>query len=200
MKPQYSKVGITHILECDPLSLRAEIAMLKGTRIKGDFVNGTFFGNHNGQFVSVGAVVNDGKLICRRLDHDNVKRAHYIVYRDGTVEVKKLIDIDKEEDLSKVQFAIAGFNMFPIDLKEEWWPDDVGRKDWRTVLGYNPASGHSVISVRSRSDAARGQLTLKNLGCDRGIGLDSGGSTNARFAGKAIRLTNRVIHNIIRWS
>lgn len=195
----YKKISLTHVLECDPLSLRAEVVKTAGSKIQGDFVNGTFFGNHDGQFVSVGAIVNEGKLVCKRLDHDNVKRAHFIVYNDGSVAVKMIMDIDKEEDLSKIHFAIEGFNMFPINLKAEWWPDDVGRGDWRTVLGYNPTTKKAIIAVRPWSDAKRGQATLKNLDCDRGIGLDSGTSTNARFAGKTIRLTDRVLHNIIRW-
>lgn len=32
-----------------------------------------------------------------------------------------------------------------------------------------------------------------------GIGLDSGGSTNARMNGKTIRVTDRILQNIIRW-
>lgn len=197
---KYSKVFITHILEVEPLKLYAETVKKAGSLIKGDYVNGTFFGMHDKRFVSVGAIVNGGKLICRRLAHDNVKRAHYIVWNDGNVTVEMLKDIDREKDLSKVHFAIAGFNMFPLNLEAEWYnPAEVGRSDWRTCLGYNPITKKAYITVRPYSDAKRGQSTLQNLGCTMGIGLDSGGSTNARFCGKAIRLTDRIIHNILRW-
>ncbi len=110
------------------------------------------------------------------------------------------MDIEKEEDISKIHFAISGFNMFPLDLKAEWFnPKEVGYQTWRTVLGYRKSDNKVIIAVRPSSTAERGQQTLINLGCDIGIGLDSGGSTNARFNGKTIRTTSRVLQNIIRW-
>jgi len=196
-KPTFEKVALTDIVYLDPLSIYGAVLKKKGAEIKGDFVNGGFFDLNT--LVPVSALVVDGKLLCKRLPHDDVKRAHFIVYRDGSVQVKMVKDIDKEENLSNIHYAISGFNMFPINLKAEWWPDSIGRRDWRTVIGYNPTKKKIVIAVRPDSNAERGRQTLINLGCDRGIGLDSGYSTNARFNGKNIRITDRVLHNIIRW-
>ena len=197
----YRKVFITHVMEVEPLQLRAEIVKMCGKLIKGDFANGTFFGYlPDGKMVSVGAIVNRGKMLAGRLPHDEVRRAHYIVWNDGKVTVEMLKDIDKERDISKISFAIAGFNMFPLNLEAEWYnPAEVGREAWRTCLGYSPKTNKALITVRAFSTAERGRQTLINLGCDRGIGLDSGGSVNARMDGRLIVATSRVIHNIIRW-
>lgn len=203
-KPKYSPakydyIGSTNIAEVDPMSLKIEVVKKAGTNISRDFVNGTFFGYHEGKFISIGTLVSEGRLIAKQLDHDP-KRGHFLVYKDGSVSVEMIKDIEKEKDLSKIWFAISGFNMFPLDLKGEWFdPKEVSYQTWRTTLGYNPEKKKAVIAVRPSSTAERGKQTLVNLGCTIGIGLDSGGSTNARFNGKDIRLTTRTLHNVIRW-
>jgi len=203
-KAKYYQIASTHILEVNPMDLHAEIIKERGDKIKGDFVNGTFFNYTN--YTSTGNIVVNGKLLGKQQIYKNgktwdyVKRGNFIVYKDGTVAVKMIMDIEKEEDISKIHFAISGFNMFPLDLKAEWFnPKEVGYQTWRTVLGYKKSDNKVIIAVRPSSTAERGQQTLINLGCDIGIGLDSGGSTNARFNGKTIRTTSRVLQNIIRW-
>jgi len=193
----FDKVGTTDIVYADPLSVYGEIVKMAGNKITGDFVNGGFY--ELSTMTPISPMVVNGALLIKRLAHDTVRRGTLIIYRDGTVQVKMIQDIDKEESLSNIHFAISGFNMFPLNLSAELWPDDISRKDWRTVMGYNPAKGKIVIAVRPDTTAERGKKTLVNLGCDRGIGLDAGGSTNARMNGKAVRLTDRVLHNIIRW-
>ena len=131
-----------HVYEVDPMCLKNEITASKGTSISGDFINSIFFDML--EFKPLGNMVNDGVLLAKQRlynskgeKHDYVKRGNLIVYKDGTVAVKMIMDIEKEEDLSKIKFAVSGFNMEPLDLKVEWQPIDVGRTTWRSMLGYN---------------------------------------------------------------
>lgn len=199
--PIYKIVSLTHALEVEPLRLYNDVCKKEGNLIQGDFANGTFFGYYNGKFVSIGTLVNDGIILAEQLPHDNVKRGTFIVFKNGIVAVEMIDFISKYPRLKDIKFAISGFNMFPLNLKAEWFnPKEVGYETWRTVLGYNPTIKKAIIAVRPSSTAERGRDTLKNLGCIIGIGLDSGGSTNARFNGKTIRTTARRLHNNIRWN
>jgi len=201
---EYDKVATTDVAYIDPDALYGEIVKRKGTDIRGDFVNGTFYDMSSMR--GLGNLISNGKVLCKQWithpdtgkPHDNVKRANLIVYTDGTVKVKLIMDIEAEENISNIKFAVSGFNLFPLDLSAEWWPQGIGRADWRTAIGYNPAKDKIVIAIRPDSTAQRAVQTMRNLGCTMAIGLDSGLSTNARF-GKDIRLTDRVLHNIIRW-
>ncbi|TYQ16761.1 UNVERIFIED_CONTAM: dockerin type I repeat protein [Acetivibrio alkalicellulosi] len=194
--------GLVHgkVIEVDPRLLRNEIVNQR--YVQGDYVNGTFFGSQNDQVVSVGAMVNNGVLIARRLEHDNVARGTFIVYTNGTVSVKNITDIDKEENLSGIRFATTGFNLFPLNLQGEWWPTSYADATFRTVLGYNPTINKAMIfSFSTRQTSANQAIQiLQGLGCTMGIGLDGGGSTGARFNGENLRTPGRVIHNVIRWN
>jgi len=197
---KYEAIASTHITEVDPLSLKNKVVKMAGNKITGDFVNGPFFGMWEGKMISIGSLVNEGKVMAEQLPHDNVKRGCFIVYNDGTVKVEMIDFISKHPKLIDIHFAISGFNMFPLNLEAEWFdPAEVGYETWRTVLGYNAKKNKAIIAVRPSSDARRGQSTLMNLGCDAGIGLDSGSSTNTRMDGKNIRTTDRTLYSIITW-
>lgn len=194
---------IAHVYEVDPLILKNEIIKLPGDQIKGNFINSIFFDMFS--MSPLGNMVNDGRVLTKQKiyneqgkPHDYVKRGNLIVYKDGTVSVKMIMDIEKEEDISKIRFAVSGFNMNPLNLKDEWQPADVGRTTWRSMLGYNMVTGMINAVVMPNCSAERGVVILDRLGCDFKLGLDSGYSTNARF-GTDIRLTDRNLYGIIRF-
>jgi len=147
-------------------------------------------------------MVNDGVLIAKRLPHDEVARGTFIVYKNGTVKVKNIKDIDVEKRLSDIKFATTGFNLFPLNLSAEWWPSSYANAEYRTVLGYNPNINKVLIFsfYTKKTSAAQAITILSNLGCTMGIGLDGGGSTGARFNGTTLVTPTRSIHNVIRWN
>ena len=200
----WENILVAYVYEVDPMSLKNEIVKLPGKKIKGDFINSVFF---NGDMTSSSNIVQDGKLLNKQWVtnpktgnlHDNVKRGNLIVYRDGTVTVKMIMDIEKEEDVSKIKFAVSGFNMEPLNLPAEWFkPAEVGYTTWRSALGYR--SGKILAVVMPNCSADRMRKVLDGLGCTYKLGLDSGGSTNGRFESKDIRLTNRSLYGIIRFN
>lgn len=200
----WGNILCAHVYEVDPMSLRNEIAKLQGNKIKGDYINSIFFDMN--KMAPLGNMVNDGKLLAKQKiyneqgkPHDYVKRGNLIVYKDGTVAVKMVMDIGKEEDLSKIRFAVSGFNMEPLNLKAEWQPESIGRTTWRSMLGYNKSTGKINAVVMANCSAVRGRKMLDKLGCSLKLGLDSGDSTNARFGGKDVRLTSRKLYGIIRF-
>jgi hypothetical protein len=133
-------------------------------------------------------------------NHDNVKRGNLIVYQDGSVAVKMIMDIGKEEDLNRIRFAVSGFNMEPLNLPAEWLkPAEVGYTTWRSALGYNVVTKLINAVIMPNCSAERMRKILNRLGCTYKLGLDSGGSTNGRFGGKDIRLTTRSLYGIIRF-
>ncbi len=199
-KPKYRQIAATHILEVDPLSLTIEIVKKPGNQIQGDFVNGGFFGTLDGMMVSVSTLVSDGKILAEQLAHDDVKRGTLVVYKDGTTQVEMIDFISKHPKINDIKFAVSGFNLNPLDIKGEWFnPEEVGYSTQRVSMGYHVEKKKVIIAIRNHSDAERAVLTMKNLGCDHAICLDSGGSANARFNGKSIVTTDRKLYSIIRW-
>ncbi|HXK66499.1 MAG TPA: N-acetylmuramoyl-L-alanine amidase [Spirochaetota bacterium] len=202
----WANILTAHVYEVSPLSLRNEIVNQPGNKIKGDFINSVFF--EPSTLRSLGNMVQDGKLLAKQWvthpdtgkPHDVVKRGNLIVYNDGTVVVKMIMDIEKEEDISKIKFAVSGFNMEPLDLKKEWFdPAQVGYTTWRSALGYNPSTKMINAVIMPNCSAERMRKMMDKLGCTLKLGMDSGGSTNGRFAGKDIRLTTRTLCGIIRF-
>lgn len=198
----WENILIAHVYEVDPMKLRNEIVKSPGNQIQGDFINSVFF---NPDMTSSSYMINDGKLLNRQWvtnpytgkPHDNVKRANLIVYQDGSVAIKMIMDMEKEEDISKIKFAVTGFNLDPLNLSAEWWPADVARTAWRSMLGYDGKKIKAVIMANC--SAERGNKVLGKLGCNLRLGLDSGGSTCGRFAGETIHTTARRIYGIIRF-
>ena len=198
----WNNILIAHVYEVDPMCLKNEIVKLPGNQIQGDFINSVFF---NPDMTSSSYMINDGKLLNKQWVvnpytgklHDNVKRGNLIVYQDGSVAIKMIMDMEKEEDISKIKFAVTGFNLDPLNLSAEWWPADVARTTWRSMLGYDGKKIKAVIMANC--SAERGNKVLDKLGCNLRLGLDSGGSTCGRFAGVTIHTTARRIYGIIRF-
>lgn len=143
--------------------------------------------------------VSEGKIIQNRQPH-NKPAGTLIVYKNGKVDCKPLLDIRQEKD---VWFAVSGCSLLPkIRMKEEGFSGkfaDIGRITLRPVIGYNPKTNKIIIAVRPSSNIGRGQQTLKNLGCAMGITLDGGGSTVLRVNGSWKFKTTRQLHNVITW-
>lgn len=202
----YYRKNNAYVLEVDPLDLYIDVVKKAGNRISGDFINGSLFGIYKNKMVSISSLVSNGKILTEQLPHDNVKRGTFIIYKDGTVSVEMIDFISKHSRLKDIKLAIGGFNILPgislrEQLKKEWFNyNTVGYRTWRSMIGYSKVKNKVLIVIAPNKDAEEGSKLLKSLGCNIGIGLDSGGSTCGRFNNKTIRTTTRVIHNIIRWT
>ena len=192
-------VGLTNVVEIEPLCLKAAIVDAAPINIKhNSFVNGGYFWHQaNGVTYPLGILVSEGKILSNTQPHGK-PAGTLIVYKDGTVAVKELLSISAEKD---VWFAISGCSILPtIKMVSAGFTGayaDIGRSTMRPVIGYRKSDDKIIIAVRSASNIARGRQTLLNLGCDFGITLDAGGSTALRVNGKTIYNTTRRLNNII---
>lgn len=216
----YKKIGTTHVVELDPMSLRISVQdkpankiMLKNMVTPGfitwdkDLTSPTKLKSR-----PISILASEGKIICNRQPHIGYNNAKYpagtlIVYKDGTVAVKSITDLNNEKD---VYFAVGGCSILPrIRMKEEGFCirksvdgktrdfSDIGRVTNRPVIGYNPTTNKIIIAVRSDSNIARGRQTLLNLGCTIGVTMDSGGSTILKVDGKTLISTTRQLYSLI---
>lgn len=195
---KYSKQGTTHIIEVDPLKLGCCIADQKGSQINiANFVNGGYFMNQaNGETFCQHHLVDCGKIISNYATHGKPVST-LCVYFDGTVKVKKILDISLEKNL---KFAISGASL--TDYKNEGFKggfSDIARSTSRTYIGYRKSDNKIVICVRPLTSMARALQTFKNLGVDEGITLDGGGSTCMRVGGVWKVKTTRQINSIVMW-
>lgn len=200
---KYSKIGLTHVIEFDPMEIYAARTIEKSTKIVQqykNFVNANFF-YHS---IIIGWLISEGKIISRRDEYLTWKgnpKGTLIVYKDGTVECGLKYDKEIAEDLQNIWFCCQGFNLFPFDLKQEGLLDkSIARSTNRVSIGYNAASKKVILAVRPLSNASRALRTMKNLGCDTGICLDSGSSANLYKDGKALLKTGSTLTNILYWN
>jgi len=221
----YKKVGTTHVVELDPLSLKISVQDMAANKIplKNMVTPGFITWDatyENGKKLSkvkavpLSILASEGKIICNRQPHLGFGNVKYpagtlIIYRNGTVAVKSIISLDAEKD---VWFAVGGCSILPkIQMKEEGFCirkcldgktrdfSDIGRTCNRPVIGYNPTTKKVIIAVRSDSNIARGRQTLINLGCTMGVTLDAGGSTVLKVDGKYKVNTSRILYSVITW-
>jgi N-acetylmuramoyl-L-alanine amidase len=182
---KYSIIGTTHVLEIDPRNV-SNVETQKATNKTpcNNFVNGTFFMMQaNGKAYPLGITANEGQVFSNYITH-NKPVATLIVYTDGTVTMKYVSDITKENN---VKFAVSGYGIYPkITAKEEGFTgvySDVLRTTNRPIIGYRKSDNKIVIAVRANSDANRAKETAKNLNLDFAISLDAGGSTTLKVNG-----------------
>ncbi len=198
---RYKKVGLTHVVEVDPMDLRISVQNMRANLIpnKNFVTSGYQTMQAVGGAYPLGIFVSEGKVIQNRQPHLKPSGT-IIVYSNGRVEGKPLLDIREEKD---VWFAVSGCSIWPsIRMREEGFTGvfaDIGRVCPRPVIGYRKEDNKIIIAVRNNSNIGRGQLTLKNLGCDFGITLDAGGSTVLRVSGIYMFRTTRQLHNVITW-
>jgi hypothetical protein len=198
---KYYKQSLTHVVELDPMDLRISVQNMPANLIlhRNFVTSGYQMMQKVGGAYPLGIFVSEGKIIQNRQPH-NKPAGTLIVYKNGTVDCKPLLDITTEKD---VWFAVSGCSILPkILMKEEGFTGafaDIGRVTARPVIGYNPAKNKIIIAVRPSSNIGRGQQTLKNLGCTVGITLDAGGSTVLKVNNKWLFKTTRQLHNVISW-
>lgn len=122
------------------------------------------------------------------------------MYKDGTVKVKELLNINGEKD---VWFAVSGCSVLSkINMVSSGFVgiySDIGRSANRPLIGYNPTKKKIVIAVRKNCSIQTGQTVLKNLGCSIGITLDAGGSTALKVNSKLIYSTTRRLYSVVTW-
>jgi exopolysaccharide biosynthesis protein len=198
---KYYKVSLTDVVEIDPMTLKISIQDKPANKITlQNFVtSGYQMMQANGEAYPLGILVSEGKVIQNRQPH-NLPAGTLIIYKDGKVDVKPVLDITQEKN---VWFAVSGCSILPkIAMTEEGFFgqfSDIGRKCNRPVIGYNPIKNKIIVAVRPDSDISRGQLTLINLGCTKGITLDAGGSTVLRVNGEFKFNTTRQLYSVITW-
>jgi exopolysaccharide biosynthesis protein len=219
---KYYIEGITHVVEVAPMDLRISVQDMAANRISlPNFVTSGFqmvqaektclpmFPTsreiiQKGKYLTypVGILVSEGHIIQNRQPHGK-PAGTLIVYKDGRVECRPVLNLLTETDYNDMWFAVSGCSIWPkIQMKEEGFVgtfSDIGRICARPVIGYRKKDDKIVIAVRNSSNIYRGQLTLKNLGCDFGITLDAGGSTILRVNGSYKFKTTRRLHNVITW-
>lgn len=206
---KYYKVFITHVVELDPMELRAKLIATTGKSIIKkfkNFINSNFFSGGK----TIGWLISEGKILSERHEIGvswAKQKGTLTVYKDGTVFVGWKYDADIVNELDNIWFCCQGFNLFPTGMdvisgikKEGFNPNQVGYTTNRVSIGYNKSTNKIVIAVRANSNALRSVSTMKNLGCDgEAICLDSGGSVNFGLLGKLIFSTSRRLTNIIHW-
>jgi hypothetical protein len=208
---KYYKRSLTHVVELDPMEPRVSVQNVPANLIlhKNFVTSGYQMMQKIGGAYPQGIFVSEGKIIHNKQPH-RVAAGTLIVYKNGKVDCKPLLDINQEKD---VWFAVSGCSILPrIRMKEEGFRkyanyyglgerdfSDIGRTTDRPVIGYNPTKNKIVIAVRPSSNIGRGQQTLKNLGCTMGITLDGGGSTVLRVNEKWLFKTTRQLYSVISW-
>jgi N-acetylmuramoyl-L-alanine amidase len=223
-KYQYYKESLTHVVEVDPMALRISVEDVAANKFKANnyvtsgFITWEAMYDKNGikldtvRGVPLGILVSEGKVISNRQPH-RVSAGTLIIYRTGKVECKPILDIVKETNINDIWFAVSGCSILPsIRMKEEGFKiyddyfglgyrnfSDIGRTTLRPVIGFNPTKNKIVIAVRPDSDIARGQLTLKNMGCTIGLTMDAGGSTVLKVDGKILVNSTRQLYSVISW-
>lgn len=197
----YEIIGTTTVCRMDPMQLKAAAVRGIGQQLAKtfpNFVNGNFFG-----YDIIGHLASEGKFIRER--HEEGKswekpKGTGIIFKDGEVEFGLKTDTEMAKIRDKVWCCFQGFNLFPIDLAKEGFTDkSIARSCVRIAIGYNKTTNKIIITARPGSDAARAAQTLKNLGCDSGICLDSGSSANLWIGGQPTVKTDSMLTNILYW-
>lgn len=193
---KHYKIGLTDIVELDPMDLRAELTRKPNRK---NYVNGNFFSGWN----VIGWLASEGKILEDRMNHLKDKgkydypKGTVIVFKDKTVFIGLKTDAQMDAIRDKIWFCCQGFNLFPVDLKKEGFPADVGRTCTRLAIGKKV--NKIIITMRPLSNASRAVKTLTNLGCDSGICLDSGRSAEMVIDGKKLYRAKNTLTNIIYW-
>lgn len=200
-KYKHYKSGVTDVVEIDPLELKISVQDKPANKINlPNMVTSGYQWHHaNGVTYPLGILVSEGKVISNRQPHGK-PAGTLIVYKDGIVKVKELLNINGEKN---VWFAVSGCSVLPtIQMTSAGFVgaySDIGRSANRPLIGYNPTKKKIVIAVRSACSINTGQTVLKNLGCSVGVTLDAGGSTLLKVDGKLLQSTTRRLYSVITW-
>lgn len=210
-KYSYEVISTTHVVKVDPLDLKLVVADHQGVNIKENMINASFVwwtnAAHTDPFPT-SLLVYDGKIFNNRQPNgyswqpgpnyaNGAPMPTVIIYKDGTVKLRTL---DSVVDPSKVHLAVSGVGALPF-TKQGFEPhvtwSSVAYATNRVGIGYD---GKQIVLVyRPDTTVERLTSTFKNLGCEFGISLDSGGSANFRVDGKAVNTTTRWMASYITW-
>ncbi len=208
----YEVISTTHVVTLDPMDLKIKINPTSGKKIVvSNWVNACFIGNHpDGKAYGTSMLVSEGKILNNMqpngLYHGEYKgrgapTPTFMVYEDGSVAMRVTNDITKEE--KRVRFAVSGVQVFPKVSKEGFEGyvpfSSVAYACNRIGIGYNLETGKVVLVFRPNTSVERLGITMKNLGCNFGLSLDSGGSANYIVNGKKINATSRETYAGIVW-
>lgn len=198
----YKKDGEYHILEVEPMKLDI-IAVNKNLNelSENNLINSGYFITQkvNGAY-PISMAISNGKYLKYSNTElaDNVphKKAAgtFIVYKNGTVDVKPVIVFGSGE-LNNIKFAVGGLTILPSirTVEEGFHPStsedgkdytDVIRATKRVVIGYNKTKNKVIILASDNMSALEASNKLKELGCEKGITLDAGGSATLKVEGK----------------
>lgn len=162
-----------------------------------NFVNANFWGTKG----TIGWMIDNGKVLSRRdeyLQWRGNKKATFIVFNDGRVLIKSLLDSEIVEMLKKnnIKFMVQGH----LNSKEEGFDvKEVCRPCIRPIIGYNNET-KKVLILCLNGSAEQAKIVANKYGCkDSYILLDAGGSTNFYLDSVGKYVTSRVLNNIIHW-
>lgn len=184
-KASYSVVGITHVVEIDPMALRhVETQKATYNTPHKNFVNSLYFMLQKvGGCFPQGHAASEGNILSNYATHGKPV-ATLIVHTDGSVEMAYVKDLSTVNNL---WFAVSGYGVYPsITASKEGFTgefSDVTRSTNRPIIGYRKSDNKIVIAVRSSSSSTRAKETAKNLNLDFAISLDGGGSTTLKVDG-----------------
>ena len=201
---KYYKEGITHVVEVNPLELKISVQDKPANQITlPSFVTSTYqMLQGNGYTYPLGILMSESKLLSNNQPH-KLPAGTLIIYKDGTVEVKPILDMTIEPKYTDVWFAVSGCSILPkIRMTEEGFRGkfaDIGRVANRPMIGYNPTTRKVIIAVRPSTSINRGMQSMINLGCRTAITLDAGGSTVLKVDGKYKMNTSRQLYSVITW-
>ena len=201
----YEMIGTTHIVRCNPMDLRAEIANCLPSQVKHKtFWNFNYFWYDGSTPKVIGWLISEGKILNER--HVDPRwdkpKGTFIVFKDGTVSTEWQTDSTMTEMAPKIWFACQGFNLFPPNMTvrqgiaaEGFDYSSVGYSTNRISMGFD---GKQVVAIaRPATTAERAQQSLKNLDCNMGTGGDSGTPATFFVDGKAMMASKNNIQAIV---
>ena len=137
-KATYSVIGVTHVIEIDPMALRhVETQKATYTTHYKNFVNSLYFMLQKvGGCFPQGHAASEGKILSNYATHGKAV-ATLIVHTDGSVKMAYVKDLSTVNNL---WFAVSGDGVYPsITAAKEGFTgefSDVTRSTNRPIIGY----------------------------------------------------------------
>jgi N-acetylmuramoyl-L-alanine amidase len=194
---KYYIEGITHIIEADPSEISIKLIgdTLKSANVNG--VNGTYFDVANPANTNTvwGIAVQDGKPIGSGVtaSYQGYKRGTIYYTQDGKLDIAMANSIS--ELSSNLKWAISGCMIYPafdytsqgfIGNHSDVWNHTCNR------TGIGIKGGKVYLFARENTDINRFIQTCQNLGLEKAVMLDSGGSTQLNWNGQGIASTRKI--------
>lgn len=205
-KYKYYVEGTTHIVEIDPLALNLIHGPIRGIDVKEkNYINASFVWWEDSAKTKpypTSMLIYDGKIIHNgqpngywsgQYKGKGVPTPTFIVYKNGKVAIKDTNDLSKEA--KDIHLAIAVVECYPAVRQQGFAPyvafSSVAYRTNRVGIAYRKSDNKVLLLYRPSTDINRFNQTMKNLGCDFGGSMDSGGSANFIVNGKKINVSTR---------